>query len=96
MPINNCHCFGVESLILIPQMTFPVALLTPCNSACFLCLWRACFLRCVADVCAALQRMAVYEACSLLRKYDKEYKALQEAMRRGAHIAECVRAIEQA
>jgi hypothetical protein len=54
------------------------------------------FLRCVADVCAALQRMAVYEACSLLRKYDKEYKALQEAMRRGANIAECVRAIEEA
>lgn len=47
-------------------------------------------------MCAALQRMAVYEACSLLRRYDKEYKALQEAMRRGANIAECVRAIEQA
>lgn len=43
-----------------------------------------------------VQRMAVYEACSLLRKYDKEYKALQEAMRKGASIAECVRTIEQA
>ena len=42
------------------------------------------------------QRMAVYEACSLLRKYDKEYKALQEAMRKGASIAECVHTIEQA
>ena len=86
----------MESLILIPQMSFPVALLASYKSGCCLCLWRACFLRCVANVCAALQRMAVYEACSLLRKHDKEYKALQEAMRRGANIAECVRAIEQA
>ena len=43
-----------------------------------------------------VQRMAVYEACNLLRKYDKEYKALQEAMRKGASIAGCVRTIEQA
>lgn len=43
-----------------------------------------------------MQRMAVYEACSLLRKYDKEYKAVQEAMKRGASVAECVRAIETA
>ena len=42
------------------------------------------------------QRMAVYEACSLLRKYDKEYKAVQVAMKRGASIAECVQAIESA
>ena len=38
----------------------------------------------------------MYEACSLLKKYGKEYKAVQEAMKRGASIAECVRAIETA
>ena len=40
--------------------------------------------------------MAVYEACSLLKKYDTEYKAVQDAMKRGASIAECVRVIESA
>lgn len=32
----------------------------------------------------------------MLRKYDKEYKAVQGAMKRGASVAECVRAIEEA
>jgi pyruvate-formate lyase len=43
-----------------------------------------------------LQRLAVYEACALLKKYDKEYKVLQEAMRNGASIAKCVQTIEEA
>ena len=45
---------------------------------------------------AHVQRLAVYEACSLLKKYNKEYLAVQEAMKGGASIVDCVRAIEEA
>ncbi|CAL8463088.1 g2622 [Coccomyxa elongata] len=43
-----------------------------------------------------MTRLAVYEACSLLKKYKDEYEALQEAMKGGASIAQCVRTIEEA
>ena len=45
---------------------------------------------------SVMQRLAIYEACSLLKKYKKEYEALQEAMKGGASIAQCVRTIEEA
>ncbi len=40
------------------------------------------------------QRMAVYEAAALLKRWNSEYLALQEAMRKGASIVDCVRAVE--
>lgn len=43
-----------------------------------------------------MQRLAIFEACSLLKKYEKEYKALQAAMQNGASIAKCVQTIEEA
>lgn len=54
------------------------------------------FLHIVKPCLSVLQRLAVYEACSLLKKYKKEYEALQEAMKDGASIAQCVRTIEEA
>lgn len=39
-------------------------------------------------------RWAVYQAATLLRTYDTEYKALQEVMSRGGSISECIKAIE--
>lgn len=41
-----------------------------------------------------MTRWAVYNAALLLKQYGPEYEALQEAMGRGASIAECVKAIE--
>ena len=38
--------------------------------------------------------MAVYEAAALLKRWDGEYRALQEAMRKGASIVDCVQAVE--
>lgn len=43
-----------------------------------------------------LTRWAAYQAATLLKRYSKEYEALQQAMNRGASVAECVRAIEEA
>ncbi|EIE27406.1 hypothetical protein COCSUDRAFT_52156 [Coccomyxa subellipsoidea C-169] len=43
-----------------------------------------------------MTRLAIFEACSLLKKYEKEYKALQAAMQNGASIAKCVQTIEEA
>ena len=52
---------------------------------------------CLTLLCSCpLQRLAVFEACSLLKKYQKEYNALQEAMKNGASIAKCVQTIEEA
>ena len=47
-------------------------------------------------VWGGVQRMAVYEAASLLKRWSAEYLALQQAMQRGGSIVECVRAIEEA
>ena len=43
-----------------------------------------------------VQRMAVYEAASLLKQWNAEYLALQQTMQRGGSIVDCVRAIEEA
>lgn len=40
-------------------------------------------------------RWAVYQAATLLRRYKGEYEALQEAMGRGANVAECIEIIEK-
>lgn len=42
-----------------------------------------------------LTRWSSYQAAAMLKKYSKEYQALQEAMNRGASIAECIRAVEE-
>ncbi len=57
---------------------------------------RNLLLHVVKPCLSVMQRLAVYEACSLLKKYKKEYEALQEAMKGGASIAQCVRTIEEA
>ncbi|PNH02988.1 hypothetical protein TSOC_010991, partial [Tetrabaena socialis] len=41
-------------------------------------------------------RWAVWSSASLLRSHAAEHAALVEAMRRGASVAECVKAIEAA
>ena len=41
-------------------------------------------------------RWACYQAASLLRKYSKEYEALQAAMQSGGSVVECLKAIEAA
>lgn len=41
-----------------------------------------------------LTRWAVWYAANLLKQYNTEFLALQEAMGRGASVAECVKAIE--
>ncbi|KAG2452402.1 hypothetical protein HYH02_002645 [Chlamydomonas schloesseri] len=43
-----------------------------------------------------ITRWAVWSAAGLLRSHAEEHKALIEAMRRGASVAECVQAIESA
>lgn len=48
------------------------------------------------SACGARQRLAVYEAARLLRDHEPAYKALQEAMQRGASVPDCIRAIEGA
>lgn len=41
-------------------------------------------------------RWACYQAASLLRSHEAEYKALQAAMARGASVVDCFKAIESA
>ena len=41
-------------------------------------------------------RWACYQAASLLRKYSKEYEALQAAMQSGGSVVDCLKAIEAA
>ena len=41
-------------------------------------------------------RWAVYSAASLLNKHAADFDALREAMKSGASVPECVRAIEAA
>ncbi|PNW80131.1 hypothetical protein CHLRE_08g379175v5 [Chlamydomonas reinhardtii] len=43
-----------------------------------------------------ITRWAVWSAAGLLRSHAEEHKALIEAMRRGASVAECVQVIESA
>ena len=43
-----------------------------------------------------MTRWAVYNACTLLQEHEKEYQALQDAMKQGKSIPECVTAIESA
>jgi 5-formyltetrahydrofolate cyclo-ligase len=43
-----------------------------------------------------LTRWAVLQAINLLKRYKKEYVALMAAMQRGAPVAECIQAIEEA
>ncbi len=40
-------------------------------------------------------RWSAYQAAALLKKYEKEYVALQEAMAAGKTVAGCIRAIEE-
>ena len=42
----------------------------------------------------AQTRWAVWQGAQMLKRYEKEYEALQAAMARGAPVSECVRAIE--
>ena len=49
----------------------------------------------VSLTCPVAQRWAVYQACSLLRKYKAEYEALQAAMASGVSVPDCVAAIEK-
>ncbi len=43
-----------------------------------------------------MQRWAVYQAGGMLKKYNKEYQALQTKMQQGASVPDCIKAIEAA
>ena len=63
-----------------------------CNVSISSKLWPFCK---TGDLILLLQRWAVYTAATMLKKYDKEYTALQEQMQKRASVDKCVAAIEE-